>query len=164
MKLKTFLIILLLPTLLNNCVTETPMFNATYQIKNESGNSITIRFYENFILNENNFEDVILPNNQIISGSKTMGTNFDDLNNLNNTQPTTSFSALSFTAVYNNERKTEYFINFSDTNDSYTFSSPVNRNLLRGGNYTNIGNDIYEFILTEEDYNNATPCSGDCLD
>ena len=84
-------------------------------------------------------------------------------NDLNNSEPSVSYSSDSIYVVFDNERILKYVFS-GDSNGNSVFSQPLNRNILRGGNYTNISNDIYEFVLTEEDYNNAIPCAGDCLD
>jgi hypothetical protein len=163
MKKLVILFIAITPIFLTSCGPEAEMWQRTYQIKNESGYDIEIRFYENF--SNQNFEDIVVLNGQFFRGDKIEGSNFDALNDTESIRPRQSFSSFSIIIIYENERRTESSRIDSDSDDiSDFFSEPINRNLLRDGNYTHIGNDIYEFILTEEDYNNATPCEGDCLD
>ncbi|MDC1503848.1 hypothetical protein N8475_01530 [Winogradskyella sp.] len=83
-------------------------------------------------------------------------------NNPENDIPTISFSYTRFIIVFSNSRKTTHSFDVEDNN--VIFSEPTDRNLFRGGNYIDIGNDNYEFVLTQEDYDNAIPCDGDCLD
>lgn len=145
-----------------SCWPEADMWERTYQIKNSTGYDITIRAFESFN-GIGSFEDITLLESQIYTGVKASGSNFDALNDSDNGIPTTSFSFSRFIVVYNNEKSIIHSVDFDENND-IIFSEPINRHLLRGGNYTDIGNDIYEFVLTEEDYNNAIPCDGDCLD
>ncbi|MDC0006464.1 hypothetical protein OAE03_02575 [Winogradskyella sp.] len=144
-----------------SCVTEADMWERTYQIKNSTGFDITIRAFENFD-GTGLFEDVDLSNNEIYTGVKASGSNFNYLNNPENDIPTISFSYTRFIIVFSNSRKTTHSFDVEDNN--VIFSEPTDRNLFRGGNYIDIGNDNYEFVLTQEDYDNAIPCDGDCLD
>lgn len=148
--------------LLLSCPSESPMWERTYLVKNNSGHDITLRAFKNYT-GIGSFEDITILNGDIFIGDATSGSNFDYINDPNNLQPTSSFDFIRFILVYDNEKITLNSVDFDDNNNPI-FSNPIYRNLLRGGNYTDIGNGIYEFVLTEEDYNNATPCDGDCLD
>jgi hypothetical protein len=148
--------------LLFSCPTESPMWERTFQIKNNSGYDITIRAFDDF-QGLGSFEDVLLFDGDLYIGDVTSGSNFDEIEDPNNTRPASSLNASRFTLVFNGERKKTHSLDVNG-NNSIVFSLPINRNLLRGGNYTDIGNDFFEFVLTEEDYNNAEPCDGDCLD
>jgi hypothetical protein len=77
--------------------------------------------------------------------------------------PASSFSTAQFIVVFQDEKRMLHSLE-SDSNNNIVFSDPIDRHLLRAGNYTNIGNDIYQFTLTQEDYDNAELCNGDCLD
>lgn len=157
--MKKLIIVVLSSILFASCPgPEAIRFDATYKINNESGNEVKIRIYELF---DNSFEDHQLFNNSVYSGDKIEFGNQDAINDPNNSQPTTSYSSDSIVIFYNNEKKKVHYITGSENGD-IIFSNPINRNVLRGGNYTNIGNDIYEIILTEEDYNNAEDCGGPC--
>jgi len=155
-------IVVVLFIIFNSCVKESPMWERTYQIKNNTGYDITIRAFENFD-GTGSFEDITLLDNQIYIGDETGGSNFSALNNPNSTRPSSSLNGSRLIVVFDNVRSLTHSFS-TDDNMNAIFSEPTNRNLLRGGNYSNIGNDIYEFVLTEEDYNNATPCDGNCLD
>ena len=163
MKLKIYISVLMLSLILNSCVKEAPMWKRTYQIKNNSGFDVTIRAFENY-LGEGDFQDFTVLNGTILSGVKVEGTNFDTVDQVDNANvTTTSFSATRFIIVYNSEKRMTHSVDFDDNNNP-AFSNPINRNIIRAGNYTNIGNDIYQFTLIQEDYDNAEPCNGDCLD
>lgn len=158
-----FVGLIIILTLSISCVTEADMWERTYQINNSSGRDIIIRLYENF--SNEVFEDIEISNNQSFRGDKIEGSNYDALNDNESLRPGQSYSSFNIIIVYDNVREQEY--NLVDTdNDGITdsFSEPIDKNLLRSGNYSSIGNNVYELVLTEEDYDNATPCDGDCLD
>lgn len=161
MKKMLFFWFIFVAGLMSSCITESPRWERVYQIKNNSGYNVVIRSFENFN-GTGMFDDIILLDNDVFVGSEVSGTNFDALNNLNSTRPSSSLNGSRFIVVYNDEKKHRH--SFEIVNENTVFSDPVSRNLLRSGNYTDIGNNIYEFTLTEEDYNNAEPCNGDCLD
>ncbi|WP_299128258.1 hypothetical protein [uncultured Winogradskyella sp.] len=148
---------------LMSCPSESPMWERTYQIRNDSGFDTVIRFYD--IFNNEIFQDIIVLDNQFFRGDTIEGSNFDALNDTESIRPGQSYASFRLIIVYENERKMEYTRIDSDDDDiPDSFSGPINGNLLRSGNYTNIGNNIFEFVLTDEDYNNAIPCNGNCLD
>lgn len=160
--MKKLLVLAIALSLLSSCVKEAPRWERTYQIKNNSGYEVTIRAFEDFN-GEGSFEDILLLDGEIYTGNKRTGSNYDVLNDLNSIRPATSFSKYSLIIVYDNQKRKEHIL-FSDDNTPVSFSEPIDGHVLRSGNYTNIGNDFFEFVLTEEDYNNAEPCDGDCLD
>jgi hypothetical protein len=77
----------------------------------------------------------------------------------NYTGPQNSFLSDSVVIIFNDQRKLSTFL-ISDV--AGTFSEPKFRNIFRHGNYEAIGNDKFLFKITEEDYENAIPCDGDC--
>ncbi|WP_299128259.1 hypothetical protein [uncultured Winogradskyella sp.] len=147
---------------LMSCPSESEMWERTYQVRNDTVYVVTIRAFESFE-GIGFFEDVSLSNNEIYAGNKAFGSNFSILNDSNNVIPASSFGRSRFIVVFDDERFMIHSLNL-DENGNTVFSEPINRNLLRGGSYTHIGNDFFEFVLTEEDYNNAIPCNGNCLD
>jgi len=161
---KTLIITIVLTLgLLNSCVKDAPNWERTYQIKNNSGYDIILRGFQMFT-GEGNFEDIDLFNEGIYIGDELRGRSLSNpYSDPNNTSPTSSYDFTRFIVVFDNERSIVHSFNL-DENGNTVFSEPTNRNLLRGGNYMDIGNDFFEFVLTEEDYNNAEPCDGDCLD
>ena len=161
MKTLQFTGIIIILTLLLGCVPEAKMYEATYTINNSTNNEVILRVFKLF--ENGNYNDYTLFTDDSFYGENVEGTNFDYFNDLNNSEPSVSYSSDSIYVVFDNERILKYVFS-GDSNGNSVFSQPLNRNILRGGNYTNISNDIYEFVLTEEDYNNAIPCAGDCLD
>lgn len=134
---------------------EAERFDATYQVKNESNSEVNLNLFNPIT---NDLTSIILLNNESYSGNKTIFSNGNSLSNPNNLLSSTSLATDSIIVFFNNERKKTHYLAGGDN----LFSAPISRNLLRGGNYTNIGNDIYEIVLTEEDYNNAEDCGGSC--
>lgn len=64
----------------------------------------------------------------------------------------------SVKVIINNDK----FFTSSYDFDSETFSEPINRNIFRHSNYENLGNERYLFKITQQDYENAEDCNGDC--
>ena len=54
------------------------------------------------------------------------------------------------------------FYSFDSSEEIIIFSDPVDRNIFRASNYLQIDDEEFLFVLTQEDYNNATPCDGPC--
>ena len=74
--------------------------------------------------------------------------------------PSQSLDARMLTITFDNQRQLQYDVDLSG--EDPIFSLPVNRNPLRHGNYEPIGNDEFLFTITQEDFENATPCDGPC--
>jgi hypothetical protein len=64
----------------------------------------------------------------------------------------------SLRLIFNDEKVLTILINAVDQ----SFSEPISRNILKHSNYQDIGNSKFLFKLTEQDYQNAAPCNGDC--
>jgi hypothetical protein len=68
------------------------------------------------------------------------------------------FGADSLSMIFDNTKvATQVFFTSSEM-----FSEPVNRNVFLNTNYEAIGGERFLFKITEVDYENATPCNGDC--
>jgi hypothetical protein len=126
-------------------------------IENNSNKNIQINFY---LLSEpvNSFSDINLNQGEIFDGisfefSRPVS------NNTDYTGPRLSFKSDSAVVIFDNQKKlSSYLISDMDV----TFCEPKSRNIFRHGNYEGIDNDQFVFEITEEDFNNATPCDGDC--
>lgn len=139
-----------------SCVRESEMYQRQYSLKNESGQIVKLKFYlkySNQLIFE---EEIILSNNDVFNAenlefSKPLSNNVDYLVN-------TAYRASdSLIVVYDNQKKSTYTVDFYGS-----FSTPLNRNLFRHGNYEYLGNDQFQFTFTEEDYENAEDCGGPC--
>lgn len=149
-------LILCISLVFTSCGPEAVKFKRSFVIKNGLETAIKV----NFLLNEDLVDSSLLSSNQRIVGNEFESTvRPEDIPN--NSGPSTSFNAIIIEVIYNNERKS--VSTFSDIDNGLGFfSEPVERNLLRTGNYESIGNDEYLFTITQQDFDNATPCDGPC--
>lgn len=151
-------ILLLIPILtLFNCVPEAEKYGRNYSIENTTNHLIELDFYS-LSSPQMDFTNINLERNQSFAGkrfefSKPISTSPDY------TGPQNSFLSDSVVIVFDNESKLSGYL---ISNMEATFSEPKSRNIFRHGNYEAIGNDKFLFKITEEDFENATPCDGDC--
>jgi len=160
MKMKQFITLFLMVVITTNCGPEAPVWESTYKIQNDTEDVVVLRIFELF--ENGDYEDYNLLVGESFVGVKTKTSNFNYFSNSDNVLPTTSYSSDSIYVIFNNEKIMKHIA--AGVNGNMEFSQPTNRNLFRGGNYTDIGSDIYQLVLTQEDYSNATPCNDDCLD
>lgn len=141
--------------LLKACVRELDMVEGFISVENGTESTVKIKFFSSSDLEP--LDDVILNSNQRFS------TDVEESENLELfTTPDGLASGFlrsdSLQIIFNNERiNTMYLVPPPDR-----FSSPINRNIYRLGNYESIGNDEYLFTITQEDFDSATPCDGPC--
>jgi len=152
-------IILLLLTMA--CGPEAPMFDRQYVIQNSSSFQIVLQFYKNG--EPSRYNETLLNISNQLEGSvlSRSGGAWDELAKeqlIDN--PVASLEADSIIAVFNNEKKTTYTIEFMQT--GVPAFDPANRNLLRDTDYVSIGKDKFLFQITDSDYEGAEPCIGDC--
>lgn len=148
------LILLLLAVILTNCVTESRMYLREYSLKNESNQVIKLKFYFKYD-NQLVYDEIILNNTEVFNGG-VLETDQPHSNDIN--YPINHFrSSDSLIVIYNNLKKSTFSIGFNGN-----LSTPIDRNPFRHGNYNDIGNDNFQFTITEEDYNNAIDCGGNC--
>jgi len=150
------IILILSAVILTSCVTESRMYPRQYSLKNNSNQNIKLKFY----LTSNNqlSNEIIINDNQIFTSgeikfSKPHSTDPDYI------VAVSEFSkgGDSLIVIYSDLKKSNFYIDFNGN-----FSAPIDRNPYRFGNYTDIGNDTFQFIFTEEDYNNSVDCGGNC--
>ena len=75
--------------------------------------------------------------------------------------PRLAFSADSVVVLFNNQKSKIDFYNVIEE-EGIIYSDPKSRNIFRHGNYVKIGNEQFLYRITEEDYQNASPCNGEC--
>ncbi|TVZ25916.1 hypothetical protein JM83_0857 [Gillisia sp. Hel_I_86] len=150
--------IFLLPLLFFlNCGPEAKMYKRTYIIENDTQQELKIKFYYKF--------DGSLSNElKLTPRSSYNGEQFEVGQPLsvdpNAIYPSSSLSSDSLVIIFNNEKKKINVVN--DLQDGIFFSDPIERNIFRHGNYEDIGGDQFLYIITQQDYENAMPCDGDC--
>ena len=134
---------------------EVEMNRRDYIIENNTNFSVNIKFYNvsNGILN--NQTSGILNNNGNQLTNKVEQdqpfTNSEDV-------PIFAHVSDSVKIIFNNEK---FYINtFNTFNES--FSEPISRNIFRHSNYEDLGNERYLYNITQQDYENAEDCNGNC--
>jgi hypothetical protein len=134
---------------------EVEMKRRDYTIQNNTDFSVKIEFYNVSDGTLNNQTSDILNNNGSQLANKVEQdqpfTNSEDV-------PIFAHVSDSVRIIFNNEK---FYINTFNT-FSDTFSEPINRNIFRHSNYENLGNERYLFKITQEDYENAEDCNGNC--
>lgn len=150
------IIIILLAIIVSSCgVTELKMYQRQYSLKNESGQIVKLKFY-NQINSELIYNDILLNNSSVFDG-EVLETDQPLSTDLNYPLINAFKTSDSLVIIYNNERKSTFIFDFNGV-----LSLPIERNPFRHGNYTNLGNDQFQFTFTEEDYENAEDCGGNC--
>lgn len=139
-----------------SCGPETEREMRTYVILNETNNNVTLLLSLNNIDKLNTY--VVLGTNEIYRGERL------ELGNLimlpETTTPVQSLGADEVTIVFDDEYILFFDVDLS--NEEPVFSNPLNRNPFRHGSYEFIGDDEFLFTITQEDFENATPCDGPC--
>lgn len=137
-KITVFSFILNLLFFCLGCETES---SSLYTIKNESGKHIKIKVYDNGP-NKEFIHEIILENNQSISKEFT-----DYAGNPSQFyyifEDNTSLTMGSIAIIYNNSKINEFDFNIVNERNPIRFTSDI-------------------FIFTEEDYQNAIDCNGNC--
>lgn len=142
-----------------SCGPETMMFKRTYSIKNESDTQVTLNFYR---ANGDQVESKILNNNQVFVGFEVETTNENSFLDPESSVLSSSYSgSIKLDVIYNNSFISTKEI-LDDKNGGTSFSLPLDRNVFRNGNYIPTGNEVYQFTITQQDFDNATPCDGPC--
>lgn len=151
-------IILLIPFFVfYNCGPEANMFKRTYIIENSLDRTVELKFY-NRRTGELNGRT-----SKTLNGSQNqLQESIEQTSPFNQTSDKlvlfTTYGADSLRIIFDNTKvATQVFYTSSET-----FSEPMSRNAFLNSNYEAIGNDTFLFKITQEDYQNATPCEGDC--
>ncbi|GER58198.1 hypothetical protein [Patiriisocius marinus] len=80
----------------------------------------------------------------------------------NESTAASSLNASEIIILFNEEKMLTSSFSEEDVGFGF-FSEPILRNLLRNGNYVSIGNNEFQFEITQEDFENTIPCEGPCL-
>lgn len=139
------------------CVTEADHHFRYYQIANESGVAVELRFYrisDNKLINE-----VELQNNSQFNFRKLV-LRIPISNDPEYIGPNTASGSDSLVIIYDAKKKGNVWVDLFSSEP--IFSEPKNRNVFRHGSYQHRGGNEYVFTLTQEDYANADDCLGSC--
>ncbi len=145
--------------LLVGCGPETMRDEGRFLLENRSTFDLKITFRNNVT---QEIRAIELADSQIFEGEKFITSNGATFTSQNSTVPATSFGSpgTEVEIVFQNMRK--LFYSFDSSEEIIIFSDPVDRNIFRASNYLQIDDEEFLFVLTQEDYNNATPCDGPC--
>ena len=139
MKTLKFLILFML---LYNCTSEPDEFKFTAILTNESGTEATVSFY----YTEELVKTIVLNDSEATS-CNYLSEFFDNFNKCDG-----KIKINSITVIFPNGKG--YTCNSFESSSEQILCFGESRNLLLGG-FNDLGNRQYEFIITEEDFDNA---------
>ena len=133
---------------------EVEMNRRDYIIENETEVNLSVKFYNkaNGTLNNQTSKD--LSKGEQLSEKIELTIEFD----ISEDYPSLAYSSDSVRIVFNNEK----FLTSKYNSINMVFSEPIGRNMFRHSNYENLGNERYLFKVTQQDYENAEDCNGNC--
>jgi hypothetical protein len=132
---------------------EIEMIDRDYIIENDTDFLVNIKFYGR-IDGQLSIKSKTLENRGGQLSARLRQSDFD--NSGYNTS--SAFQGDSVRVTINNSK---FYTNVFNT-INYIFSEPLNRNLFIHSNYENLGNERYLFKITQQDYENAEDCNGNC--
>ena len=146
--------------LIVSCVTEAEEIDRQYQILNMSKVDVMIKFYNTY--KNESFEITLSNNETYLPDILTYRSGNAQLSDQNSYYPSGAYQdSDSLVLIFNNEKLiTNYYE--AETAFKYLFSEPINRNIFRHGNYVQIQKEVFQFTITEQDYENAEECNGNC--
>jgi hypothetical protein len=117
-----------------------------YSIVNETTHTVELRFYKASIATqERNFVFKVDIEGEGLILERTLKTYPPDTNG-----PTDVYEADSVAVIFNMERI-----------EGHVFIEPISGSIMNLGDYERNGGQ-FTYTITEENYNNATPCDGPC--
>ena len=124
-----------------SCVSETPQYNYTVSLRNESQNVLTVAAIND--KNEIVFQQILNP----MESSENCTYVWETFQGFN------CSSIDSISVVFDNGKGYACDMRFNNIVTEYCFSE---KNPFSGSSsFSDLGNKQYEFIITEEDFNNA---------
>lgn len=146
---------------IKSCIPEAEEIKRQYQLMNASEKSVKITFYNTF--SNTSFETQIDKSHIFLGDVLTYRSGNAQWNYPNISFPASAFKNTdSLKIIFNESKYSIYKYSAGDHPYEDVFSTPLDRNLFRNGNYVNIGNDAFQYTITQQDYENAKPCSGNC--
>lgn len=146
---------------LESCVVEAEEIDRQYQLINTSDTSIKIEFYNTYL--NTSFEAQIENEGVYLGDILTYRSGNDQWNFPNTPFPSFAFNNTdSLKIIFNDSKFLIYKFTPGDHPYENVFSNPVDRNLFRNGNYEQINKERFQFNITQQDYENAEDCNGDC--
>lgn len=159
---KTILNLLLFISFLSieSCTTEDEEINRQYQLMNASDTTIKIKFYNTF--SNTSFETEVEPEDVFLGDVLIYRSGNDQWNDENSVFPSSAYKNSDSLVVIFDEKLYLTLFYTAKTSTSYSYSEPIDRNIFRHGNYEEIERENFQFKITQQDYENAEPCNGNC--
>ncbi|VAW14381.1 hypothetical protein MNBD_BACTEROID03-709 [hydrothermal vent metagenome] len=133
---------------------EVEMNRRDYIIENETEVNLSVKFYNKVNGTINNQTSKDLNKGEQLSKKIELTIEFD----ISEDYPSLAYGSDSVRIVFNNEK----FLTSKYNSINMVFSEPIGRNIFRHSNYENLGNERYLFKITQQDYENAEDCNGNC--
>lgn len=139
-----------------SCTNEVEMNKREYIIENDTDYILNIKFYQRYLDGTS----------KLSITSKILNKKGSQLNQI--VEQTSEFtnSGNSLFRAYQGDSVIVIFNNNKFITSSYlgddAFSEPLGRNLYKHSNYENLGNEKFIFKITQQDYENAEDCNGNC--
>ncbi len=157
-KMKNLILFFCVALFLCSCVVDEELSGITYAVANESGLDVEIIFRGQ--VSGEFVESVEIVNGNFLDLGTTQTRNESLITDPNSDLPNQVYPTTLAKLIFNNEREIEYSrITVDGVN---VFSEPSSRNIYKQGNYNEVQDNNFVFTITQEDYNNATPCDGPC--
>ena len=134
---------------------EVEMSRRDYTIKNNTDLTADITFYDRIS------GKIILQSSKKLNPSDQLSEKVEQTSNFDDSDSNEIFNAYlgdSVRIVFSQVKYLSY--TFHPYNNE--FSEPINRNIFRHSNYEDLGNERYLFKITQQDYENAEDCNGNC--
>lgn len=146
MKIKKTIILALGIVFLVNC-TDSATYITTYKVVNATDYDVMLRFYKSNTLGQSSFVFQTNLDGPGLVLERRLETTSLDTNNA-----TDAYKADSVAVIFNDVKL-----------EAHTFLEPFESSIMDEGDYIiNKNINEYTYTITEENYNNATPCNGSC--
>ena len=134
--------------LLQNCTPDKIV--STYRLENGTLHEIKMEFYSNGGYQRTR---QIIGQGLIFEGSAR-----SSYGRLSQLSPEAAFGADSIIVIFDHTKIIQYYL----LSGKLTSIPKTNRNTLDDQSYEVLSNELYRFVFTEEDYENAEDCNGEC--
>ena len=155
MEYMKIIIVVIFSLFLFGCTYEVEMNRRDYTIKNNTDLTADITFYDRIS------GKIIFQSSKKLNPSDQLSEKVEQTSNFDDSDSNAIFNAYlgdSVRIVFSQVKYLSY--TFHPYNNE--FSEPINRNIFRHSNYEDLGNERYLFKITQQDYENAEDCNGNC--
>ena len=143
------ILLISLSLILQNCGTDKiDRVNRVYRIENGTQREITMKFYAFGIFQQTKH---IIGEGLIHEGTATNDAGAG-------IGPHGAINADSLVVIFDNQKMQRFYYG----NSGLVINPPEGRNIYDDEEYEIINNELYHFVFTEQDYENAEDCGGNC--